>query len=61
MNNLGNVQLSLGNYEQAIPFFKESIALNIELENRFGLVESFVSIGQCVARIRANKASATLH
>lgn len=60
MNNLGNVQLSLGNYEQAIHFFKESIRLNEELENKHGLVESLVSIGQCVARIRANKASVTL-
>lgn len=53
LNNLGNVAMNSGNYDKAFPFFQKSIEVSAKLDDKFGLVEAFVSIGICVARMQA--------
>jgi tetratricopeptide (TPR) repeat protein len=51
LNNLGNLFMTLGEYEQAATYFRKSIEINTNLENKFGLIETFVSMGKCIARL----------
>ncbi len=43
--------MGLGEYEKAATYFKKSVVINTRLENKIGLIETFVSMGICIARM----------